>query len=91
LQYRWDERKDAENRRKHGLSLEDGIPALEDQNAESWVDDGDYGELRIATVGMAYPNLLLVITAQPSDEVIRIISVRRAERHEEIWYRYGHP
>jgi uncharacterized DUF497 family protein len=31
-EYQWDASKDAENRRKHGLSLEDGIPALEDPN-----------------------------------------------------------
>jgi uncharacterized protein len=91
LQYQWNARKDAKNRRKHGLSLEDGIPALEDPDAQSWIDDGSHDELRFGTLGMAYPNILLVITTQPSEEVIRIISVRRAERHEEEWYRYGHP
>lgn len=91
LRYQWDTRKDAQNRRKHGLSLEDGIPALEDPNAQSWIDDGSHDELRLATLGMAYPNILLVIATQPSEEAIRIISVRKAEPHEENWYRHGHP
>jgi hypothetical protein len=90
VQYQWDVRKDAGNRRKHGLSLEDGIPALEDPNGQTWIDDGSHDEMRFVTLGMAYPNVLLVITAQPSDEIIRIVSVRKAEPHEENWYRYGH-
>lgn len=54
MRYVWDPAKDALNQRKHGLSLADGIPALEDPDRVSWVDDRfDYGEERIATVGLA--------------------------------------
>lgn len=91
VRYQWDARKDAENRRKHGVALEDGIGALEDPNAQSWVDDAVHHELRFVTLGMVYPNILAVVTAQPSEETTRIISVRKAEPHEENWYRYGHP
>jgi uncharacterized DUF497 family protein len=90
VRYEWDSRKDRENRRNHDLSLEDGIPVLEDPNAQSWIDDGSHNELRFVTVGLAYPNILVVVTAQPREEVTRIISVRKAEPHEESWYRYGH-
>jgi uncharacterized DUF497 family protein len=38
MEYEWDDRKDAINRGKHGLALADGIPALEDPNAESWIE-----------------------------------------------------
>ncbi len=91
VQYQWDSRKDIENRRKHQLSLADGIPALEDPNAESWIDDGNHEEQRFVTVGMAFLNVLFVVTSQPAEEVTRIISVRKAERHEKIWYYHGHP
>jgi uncharacterized DUF497 family protein len=91
LNYQWDSRKDSENRRKHRLALEDGIKALEDPNRQSWIDDGHHDELRFVTLGMVYPNILAVVTAQPSEEVTRIISVRKAERHEENWYHHGHP
>lgn len=91
MKYEWDLRKDQENRRKHDLSLEDGIPALEDPDQESWIDDGNYAEWRFVTLGMAYPSVLVVVTAQPSEAVTRIISVRKAEPHEESWYRFGHP
>jgi hypothetical protein len=88
--YQWDSRKDAKNRRKHKLSLENGIPALKDPNAQSWMDPVEHGEFRLVTMGMAYPNLLIVVTAHPSEEVTRIISVRKAELHEEERYLYGH-
>ncbi|HEX4308645.1 MAG TPA: BrnT family toxin [Acidobacteriaceae bacterium] len=91
VRYKWDPNKDAENRRKHDLSLEDGIPALEDPGAQSWIDDGPHEEWRFVTVGVAYPNVLVVITTQPVERTTRIISVRKAEPHEENWYRYGHP
>jgi uncharacterized protein len=90
VRYEWDPRKDRQNRRKHGLSLEDGIKAFEDPNGLSWVDDAHHDELRFVTLGMVYLNILVVVTAQPSEEFTRIISVRKAEPHEENWYRYGH-
>jgi uncharacterized DUF497 family protein len=92
VQSQWDAKKDAENRRKHQLSLADGIPALEDPYAESWIDERyDYGEQRIITLGLTQHGILLVITTEISEEQTRIISVRKAERHEEDWYRHGHP
>jgi uncharacterized DUF497 family protein len=52
MQYVWDPAKDLLNKRKHGLSLEDGIAALEDPGRDFWVDDRfDYGEERIITMG----------------------------------------
>jgi uncharacterized DUF497 family protein len=92
MEYEWDPEKDAENRRKHSLSLADGIAALEDANSESWIDDRfDYGEERLITLGRVNARILLVVTVQLSRETIRIISVRKAEKHEERWYYEGHP
>jgi len=51
MRYTWDPEKDALNRRKHGLSLEEGIAALDDPHRDSWIDDRfDYGEERIASL-----------------------------------------
>jgi uncharacterized DUF497 family protein len=56
MEYDWDPEKAAENRRKHRLSLADGIAALEDPNSESWIDDRfDYGEERLITLGASTP------------------------------------
>lgn len=92
MEYEWDHDKDAENRHKHRLGLADGIPALEDPYAESWIDDRfKYGEERIVTLGYTNGRVLLVVTTEPTEELTRIISVRRAEKNEERWYYEGHP
>jgi uncharacterized DUF497 family protein len=89
--YEWDLRKDAQNRRKHQLSLADGIPALEDPDAESWIDYRfDYGEERIITLGRGSAGILFVVTTEIAVDHVRIVSVRRAERYEEERYYTGH-
>jgi len=92
MEYEWDPAKDAKNRREHRLSLADGIPALEDPDSESWIDERfDYGEERIVTLGVNQARILFVVTTEPAADRTRIISVRRAEKHEERWYYEGHP
>jgi uncharacterized DUF497 family protein len=92
MEYEWDAAKDAGNRLKHRLSLADGIPALEDPDAESWIDARfDYGEERIVTLGRNRARILFVVTTELADDRTRIISVRKAEKHEERWYDEGHP
>jgi len=92
VEYEWDAAKDRENRRKHLLALADGIPALGDPDAEAWIDRRfDYGEERIITLGKTNDRILLVVITERSENVTRIISVRRAERHEKDRYYQGHP
>jgi uncharacterized DUF497 family protein len=92
MRYTWDPEKDALNRRKHGLSLEEGIPALEDPWRDFWIDDRfDYGEERIATLGLGSRRVLYVISAISQWEITRIISVRKANRNEVEQYDRGRP
>jgi uncharacterized DUF497 family protein len=90
MRYVWDPAKDALNQRKHNLSLADGIPALEDPDLVSWIDDRfDYGEVRIANLGVGKNELLYVVTTEPDEETSRIISVRKAEPHEIELYGFS--
>lgn len=90
VNYTWDPDKDRTNRQKHGLSLEDGIPALEDPDAISEVDDRiSYGEERWVTIGLAHRGILTVVTAEKEGDHVRIISVRHANRAERERYRNG--
>ena len=90
MRFEWDPAKDALNRRKHGLCLADGIPALEDPDRESWIDHRfDYGEERTVTLGLTRYGVLFVVTVEPEEDRIRIISVRRAEEHEIERYGLG--
>lgn len=83
MRYVWDPAKDALNRQKHRLSLPDGIPALQDPDREVWIDDRfDYEEERFITLGTNQNRILFVVTTELNDDCFRIISVRRANRHE---------
>ena len=83
----WDPDKDAINRRKHGISFETAILALDDQLSIAGDDPYPY-ELRLQTTGMAHNVLLVVVHTQPEydplfdTEVGRIISARPATAHE---------
>jgi hypothetical protein len=95
MRYVWDPAKDATNQRKHGLSLADGIFALEDPERDIWVDDRfDYGEVRIVTTGRGGSKVLVVVSTElersgEGEAVIRIISVRKANWYEEDWFNFG--
>jgi hypothetical protein len=92
MRYTWDPDKDALNRRKHGLGLSEGIPALEDPNRDFRIDDRfDYGEERHVTLGKGKEQILVVVNTIREINSIRIISVRKADRDETNWYYFGRP
>jgi uncharacterized DUF497 family protein len=95
MRYVWDPAKDLLNKCKHGLSLEDGIAALEDPGRDFWIDDRfDYGEERIITMGRGVKSLLVVVSTEvvssaEGNEIIRIISVREANKREYHQFYFG--
>jgi uncharacterized DUF497 family protein len=86
--YEWDNAKEALNRRKHGVDFTTAIAALEDPNRlEDFESVGD--EERCRTIGVAYGNVLFVVTTLREDDICRIISARKATRHEQDRYYAG--
>lgn len=84
MRYEWDPQKDELNRRKHGLRLHDALPVFTDLHALEFEDDRfDYGESRAVTVGLSQGRLLAVVHTFRDPDLIRIISVRKASRHEQ--------
>jgi len=89
-QYAWDNGKAAENLRRHGVDFADAIAALEDPNRVEEIDDRFvYDEERIRVIGMAHGRVLFVIVTLPGEDTCRIISARKATRHEQDWYYAG--
>ena len=81
--FEWDDAKAAANWRRHGVSFEHAVAAMRDAFAVEWIDDRqDYGEERLNLLGMCEGTLLHVAFAERGER-IRIISARRAERHEQ--------
>jgi len=87
MRYTWDPAKDALNRRKHGLSLAEGILALEDPHEESWIDDRfEYGEERLATLDLGARRILYVVSTVSHRDLTQIVSVRKADNNEVKQY-----
>lgn len=91
MQWLWDVRKDATNRAKHGLPRRLGAVGLADPLAVSAIDPHPDGN-RWNTLCLIGSVVLYVVHTWPDDEeygVGRIISVRRATRHERRRYQDG--
>jgi uncharacterized protein len=84
MDYEWDAAKAAENHRRHGIDFADSIAAIEDPNRLEEIDSRfEYGEERVRVIGMAVGSILFVVTTMRGDRTCRIISARRATRHEQ--------
>jgi uncharacterized DUF497 family protein len=82
----WDEAKAASNKRKHGVRFEDAMLVFADPYALADQDRIEGGEVRWQTLGLA-GGVVLVLVAhtvrnEAQDEIIRIISARKAVREE---------
>ncbi|HUE05249.1 MAG TPA: BrnT family toxin [Bryobacteraceae bacterium] len=87
--FEWDEDKNRRNLAKHKVSFETAKSVFDDPRALSIQDRVVEGEERWRTVGMVSGALLLVAYTYPdvgSDEVIRLISARKAIPHERRAY-----
>jgi uncharacterized DUF497 family protein len=86
LRFTWDKPKAKNNYAKHGVSFDLAKGVFKDPFAVEFLDDRqDYGEERFVIIGMVDGHLLYVAYAE-RNEVIRIISVRRATKHEQEAY-----
>ena len=86
LDFEWDDDKAAANVRKHGVSFEQAALAFRDLFAVEWLDMREgYGEERIILVGTSQGQILAVVYTE-REERIRIISARRATKHEKATY-----
>ena len=84
--FRWDEEKNEVNRRKHGIDFED-VPAMFDRPMVTFLDERkEYGEDRWVGIGWLQDILDVVAFTEPDEETIRIISARKATRHERGMY-----
>jgi uncharacterized DUF497 family protein len=85
VRFTWDKRNAASNLKKHGVSFEEASTAFDDDLAAYYPDGQD--ENRFILIGQSSRNrLLYVVHAEVQQDVIRIISARRATSHEKAHY-----
>ena len=88
LRFEWDDRKNVDNKLwKHGVSFEEAQTVFYDDRA-LLIDDPDEDEDRFVLLGLSMTLRTLVVCHcyRVRDEVIRIISARKALREERADY-----
>jgi uncharacterized protein len=87
VRYSFDPAKRASNLKKHGFDLADARKVIESGHTVTFEDRRfDYGEERFVTLGPLDAVLVAIVTAETENE-IRIISMRKADRHEQGLFR----
>ena len=88
LRFEWDERKNSANCRKHGVSFEEAETVFYDDRAILTEDPDEEDEDRFVLLGLSAGLRTLVVCHcyREGDEVIRIISARKAHREERRDY-----
>lgn len=89
IRFVWDQRKNRENRSKHGVSFEEAQTAFYDENAKVFFDpDHSEDEHRFILLGVSFRLRVVVVCHcyREDEATIRIISARKANRHEAEAY-----
>lgn len=86
----WDPKKAAVNLKKHGVDFREAVTVLDDTLSTTFpdIDHSDF-EPRCLTIGVSSRNRILVVSHTEENELIRIITARRATRHERKFYEEG--
>ena len=89
MRFDWDTFKDAENRRKHGISFSEAQELFESGVDYFEIHDENHSitEERFIAIGPIQRGLVLIVWTERTDEQIRIISARWANRREQGLYR----
>lgn len=82
MKFEWDEEKNKENIDKHGLDFGDAWKVFDAPMLTAVDTRSDYGEDRWVGVGFLKNFVVVVIYTERVEAAIRIISLRKALKHE---------
>jgi len=86
VRFEWDEEKNRINSEKHGLDFEDASRVFESPMLEDIDDRENYGEERWIGIGSLRGRIVVITFVYRGSETIRVISMRKALKHERIRY-----
>lgn len=91
MRYEWDASKDRANQARHGVSFATAARVFEDPRQLSVQDRHEDGEERWQTLGLVGGMVILLVAHtyredERGEEIIRIISARKATRRERQYY-----
>ncbi|OFW38354.1 MAG: hypothetical protein A3J28_07340 [Acidobacteria bacterium RIFCSPLOWO2_12_FULL_60_22] len=85
--FEWDRNKEAQNRKKHGVSFREAATVLGDSLSTTYPDLAhSEEEQRYITIGMTERGTIIVVAHTQEEDTVRIISARRATRRERRFY-----
>ena len=94
MRFEWDEAKNRSNQAKHGLSFETAALVFDDPHQLSVLDRHEGSEERWQTLGLVGGVMVILVAhtwrEHGDDEVIRIISARKATQQERMRYEQNH-
>lgn len=91
-EFEWDVNKAKSNLRKHGIRFEDAVLVFDDPHHLSMQDRYENGEYRWQTIGLVHGIVVILVVHtirfESGEEIMRIISARKADRKERNRYEY---
>jgi len=85
IRFEWNDEKRKSNIRKHGIDFVDAAKIIEGAILTMEDNRFDYGETRYISLGLLEGRVIVVAHTE-SDDVIGIISARKATKYEEAIY-----
>lgn len=92
LKFEWDDAKNRQNIRKHGVSFEEARTVFYDEHGVEFFDDEhSRHEDRFLLLGLSHKMRILILChcLRDAGSVIRIISARKATKNETRLYPQG--
>lgn len=92
VHFEWDEDKNLENQRKHGISFEEAQLLFTSNVDYLEIFDQDHSdsEDRFIAIGPIVRGIVMVVFTEREDDTVRIISARPAtQREQQMFHRYS--
>ena len=91
MRFEWDDQKNEINIRKHGIPFTTAVLIFEDPNCLTFPERIEAGEARWHAIGAVQGSLLFLTVVhtygeQGAEQIVRIISARRANNREKRRY-----
>jgi uncharacterized DUF497 family protein len=82
MKFEWDEKKNKTNIKTHGFDFADAWEIFESPMLVKLDTRNEYGEDRWVGIGFLRRRIVVVVFTERGEDIIRIISLRKALRHE---------
>jgi uncharacterized DUF497 family protein len=87
LYFEWDSEKESRNIKKYGITFKEAATVFSDNLADTFYDpDHSEKEDRYILIGLSESRNILVVAFTARNDIIRIISARKATKNERRYY-----